>query len=120
MMNNLRGGQGDTIGSIIRNEWAEDGTTLLLEAALDNIREEIMEDWMAGKRRLFVELSTPPQKKGSKSRRGLGEMLGMIRPPKVFVQVPETQEEKWKRQQHELKALRRKNDEDLASYTLEV
>ena len=94
----LRGTQGDALGNVIRNEWAEDGTTLLLEAALANIREEIGEAFGLGKVRPFVE----------------GEPIGVMQHRVLPTREPETPEQRWTRRQQEITYLREKNDRALA------
>lgn len=93
----LRGGQNDDLGIIIRNEWAEDGTTLLFEAALANIRDELADDFGEGRIRPFVE----------------GEPIGTIqsrRSPMLYTETPAKQ---FERKQRDLVALRMKNDHDI-------
>lgn len=42
-------------GKTFRDEWAEDGTTLLFESALENVMDEIKVEHAAGLIRPFVE-----------------------------------------------------------------
>lgn len=100
----LSGDPGGSLGSLFRNEWAVDGTTLYLEAALDNIRTELAEEYMAGKRRPFVE----------------GEPIGTIRPRRLVIGLPETPAERWRRRQDELLALRQKNNKALRAHLTPV
>jgi len=91
------------LGRVRRDEWADDGTTLILETALDFIRQEIADDYEAGKVKPFVE----------------GEQIGMRQPRRMLVTYIETPEKRWERRQKALRALRARNDhrirEELAS-----
>lgn len=91
--------QGEKLRRIIRDEWAEDGTTLFLESALQNIREEIALDFELGKVKPFVE----------------GEPIGAYKKrPKVKV-VHLTPQQRWLQRLEECATLRARNDAMLTS-----
>lgn len=97
-MNTLRDSQGERIGTIIRHEWADDGVTLFLDAALENIRQEIAWDYEAGKVKPFRE----------------GESIGELQHLKKNAVIQLSPAQRWEHRQSELRALREKNDRAIA------
>jgi len=92
----LRDKQGEPIGKVIRHEFMEDGVTLKLDTALENIRDEMADDYEAGKVRPFVE----------------GEPIGVIHNQKRGpAKMLKTEAELYAERQKVLRELRVKNDE---------